>query len=104
MHISRDDFYHMTPGEFWEALHAYREEVEANRRHLGELTRGLAVRIVNLFIKKESRYSEASKLWPMPWDTTDNLTDTVRELSALSDEERTEMANNFLKKIDNGRL
>lgn len=94
----------MTPGEFWEALHAFREESEANRKHMGELARGLVVRIVNLFVGKGKQYSDASKLWPMPWDEQENMSETVRELSALTDDERAEKAQDFLRKINDGRL
>ena len=95
----------MTQAEFWEAMHAFREESEANRRHLGELARGLAVRIINLFVKKGAQYKDASKLWAMPWDRQESLSDTVRELDALTDAERNEKALDFLNRINHdGRL
>ena len=93
----------MRPGEFYEALDAFRKEAEANRKHTGELARGLGVRIVNLFVKKGNQFNDASKFWQMPWDQErESLTDVVHSLDQLTDEERDEKARQFLASISNG--
>jgi len=96
LRLSRRDFYEMRLGEFWEAMQAYWEEQTADRRHLGELARGLGVRIANLFVKKPMR--KASKFWEMPWDG-DGL-EAARAMEALPIEERARMAKEFLQRID----
>lgn len=103
--LSRQDFYDLRPGEYWEALAAYRDEVEANRRHIGELVRGHAVRVINLFVKKGSQFKDVTKFWGMPWDEqADNAADVVKELNSLTEEERNAKAQEFLRSIgkDNG--
>ena len=50
--MTREDFYDMRMGEFWEALDAFRKEAEGGRIHTGNLVRGLCIRIVNLFVAK----------------------------------------------------
>lgn len=94
----------MTQGEFWEALAAFRDEAETNRRHIGELTRGLCIRIINLFIKKP--YKSVEDFWPMPWDEPiDTAEDIAAELNSMSRDERQDRAREFLQKIgqDDGR-
>ena len=55
----------MPVGEFWEAVRAYGRREEANARHLGELTRGAALRLFNVQIR------DPAEFWPMPWDVED---------------------------------
>ena len=91
----------MRPGEFFEAMDAFRSEAEAGRIHAGNLVRGLAVRIVNLFVAKKDRIRDERKYWPMPWDEEDqNAEDVARDLAQLSAEERQEKVNEFLKRIN----
>lgn len=91
----------MTQGEFWEALAAFRDEAETNRRHIGELTRGHVVRIINLFIKRPIKKVE--EFWPMPWDDqVQSADDVAAELNTMSQEERDALARKFLDSIPNG--
>lgn len=99
LHLSRQDFYDMTQGEFWEALAAFREEAETNRKHVGELVRGLALRVVNLFVKKP--YKSVEDFWPMPWDSrNDKAEDIAAELNQMSQEGRDALARKFLNTIE----
>lgn len=95
----------MRPGEFWEALRAYQEQVSADRRHLGELVRGATLRLFNLQVAKSSRFRDPSKFWPMPWDETEvSEQDEIRRLANLSEEETQQEVDKFFKKIGkNGR-
>ena len=95
LHISPQDFGLMTLGEFQEAWKAYRDERDADRRHLGELARGMAARILNPFCK--GAIKDASRFWPMPWD--DNPSDEAARLDSLPPEEKQNEARKFLKKI-----
>jgi hypothetical protein len=101
LHLSPDEFYGMRVGEFWEALKAYREEKDADRRHMGELIRGAALRLFNLQLKKGSQILDPAKFWPMPWDEERVGDDEriVQELDKLSDEQRTEKALELLTKV-----
>ena len=101
--MSRRDFYEMRPGEFWEALRAYNEEKSADRRHVGELARGAALRLWNLQVAEKSRIRNASKFWPMPWDDQKSEEDEIKRLASLSEEEAKVEAEKFLKKINHGR-
>lgn len=93
----------MRPGEFWEALRAYNEEKGADRRHIGELVRGAALRLWNLQVAEKSRIRNVSKFWPMPWDDeTRSEEDEIKRLAGLSEEEAQKEARKFLNKLDHG--
>lgn len=101
--MSRDDFYSMRMGEFFEAMDAFRKEAEGGRIHTGNLVRGLCIRIVNLLVSKKDRITDDRKYWPMPWDAPDvnDADEVARKLSGLSDEERQAKVNEFLSRLDN---
>ena len=88
----------MRPGEFWEAMDAHNKEKEADRRHSGELARGVALRLFNLQVDKKSRISDPAQFWPMPWD--EPATDKELErLQSMTDEQRAEEAKRVLARI-----
>lgn len=89
----------MRVGEFWEAMHAHNKEKEADRRHAGELARGIALRLFNIQLKPESRISDASRFWPMPWDEI-IVDEEMERLEAMPDEEKAEKVQDFLKRIN----
>ena len=93
----------MTPGEFWEAMTAHHKEVESERRHIGELTRGAALRLFNIQLKGKDQIRDPRDFWPMPWDEPkDNDKENQKELERLdklSDNERHQTAQAFLQKI-----
>ena len=88
----------MTQAEFWEAMKAYRDEKTADRRHLGELTRGLAARVANLLIKHPIKRIE--DYWPMPWDEKDTAEDIAAGLKQMSREERKTLALRYKEQTD----
>jgi hypothetical protein len=87
----------MTVGEFWEAWKAYQDEKLADRRHMGELARGMAARILNPFCKGAIR--EVDRFWPMPWDERAADDAETRRLEALPPEEKQLEARKFLERI-----
>lgn len=90
----------MRPGEFWEALRAYNEQVSADRRHLGELVRGATLRLWNLQVSPKSRLTDTRKFWPMPWDgETDGELREIKRLENLSEEDAQKEIDKFLKKV-----
>ena len=91
----------MRMGEFFEAMDAFRKEAESGRIHVGNLVRGLCIRVFNLFVAKKDRISDERKFWPMPWDEPEEneAVDVAKRLSGMSSEERQEKINDFLKKI-----
>ena len=98
LRLSRQDFYDMTQGEFWEAMAAYRREKTSDRRHTGELARGLGLRIVNIFIEKKIK--KAEDFWSMPWDNTDTAEDIAADLNTMSREERLALARKYKEQTD----
>lgn len=103
--MSREGFYEMRIGEFFEALLAYRREKEDDRRHMGELVRGSTLRLFNLQLSKKDRITDPSKFWQMPWDEgpEDENLEEIRRLESLSEEEMTAEAMKFLDKVNNGK-
>ena len=98
LRLSRSDFYDMPVGEFWEALEAHNNEVEAERRHIGELVRGAALRLFNINLKESDQIKDPRKFWMMPWD--EPLEESVgKRLSEMSDERREKSVKALLKKI-----
>lgn len=89
----------MRPGEFWEAMDAHNKEKEADRRHTGELARGVALRLFNIGVDKKSRYTDPAKFWPMPWDEI-KVDEGLERLESMSDNERSFEAREFLKRIN----
>lgn len=92
----------MRPGEFWEAIDAHNKEKEADRRHGGELARGVALRLFNLQVEKKSRIADPAKFWPMPWDDL-HEDEGLKRLESMTQEERTEEALRFLDRIKTKR-
>lgn len=103
--MSREDFYSMRMGEFFEAMDAFRKEAEGDRVHVGNLVRGLCIRVYNLLVSKKNQVTDASKFWPMPWDDPDedDAQAVARKLSRLSPEEQQAKVNEFLSKLGHGR-
>lgn len=98
--ISRRDFYEMRPGEFWEAVRAYKERVSADRQHIGELVRGATLRLYNLQVAPKYRMKDPAKFWPMPWDTTvDAEEQEIRRLAGLGKEETQKEVEKFFNRV-----
>lgn len=95
----------MRPGEYWEALQAHFEEKNADRRHIGELVRGAALRLWNLQVDKRSRIGDPSKFWGMPWDDPAKFSEAgeIKRLSSLSPEEAQAEVDKFFERVNNGR-
>jgi len=97
--MSRQEFYEMRIGEYFEALDAYREEKTADRQHIGELIRGATLRLWNLQVKKQSRIQDPVKFWQMPWDDVIDEADEIIRLNGLDDNQRQQEVNKFFEKI-----
>lgn len=87
----------MTAGEFWEAWKAYQDEKMADRRHMGELARGMTARILNPFCK--GAIKDVQRFWPMPWDEGKASDAETRRINSLPQEEKQLMAREFLERI-----
>ena len=96
--MTRSDFYDMPVGEFWEALAAHNDEVEEGRVHVGELVRGAALRLFNINLKKSDQILDPRKFWSMPWDEIQK-DETIKEMNAMTEEQKTTSFKNLLKKI-----
>lgn len=97
--MTRSDFYDMPVGEFWEALEAHYKEVEAERRHVGELVRGATLRLYNINLRKVDQIKDPRKFWKMPWDDPIEEEIVGKRLEEMSDEQRSESARSLLAKI-----
>lgn len=91
----------MRQGHFWEAMQAYQEEREADRRHMGELVRGATLRLFNLQVRPQDRMTDPAKFWRMPWDkeVIDENAEEIKKITGATDEERTEMAREFIGRL-----
>ena len=98
LRIRPDDFGLMRPGVFWEALSAYRKEKDMDRAHVGELVRGAALRLLNIQLAKQDRYTDPAEFWPMPWDTGQDGEEGSPE--SMTPEQRERNARAFLKRIN----
>ena len=97
LHLTPLQFYSLRVGEFWEAMDAYWTEKGADRKHLGELVRGAAVRLFNTQVKTPVRNLE--KFWAMPWDDPTEEDEQVKALDKMTDEQRAASARSLLQKI-----
>lgn len=104
LRLSREEFGEMRVGVFHEAMWAYNQQVEADRRHAGELIRGATIRLFNTQVAKRSRMTEVEKFWRMPWDSeSPTLTDAVAAIDRMSDEERKASALSLIERLNNGK-
>lgn len=99
MGMRRDDFYTMPLGEFWEALDAWNRHTESERRHMGELVRGAALRLFNINLKRTDQIQDPRDFWRMPWDEETERDEAARELAAMTPEQRENSARDLLKRI-----
>lgn len=99
LQLTRKGFYEMRPGEFWEALDAHSKEKEADRRHQGELARGAALRLFNIFVNKKSRITDPAEFWTMPWDEPSQVDPGLERLNSLTPGQRACEAREFIKKV-----
>ena len=97
--MSLPDFYAMPVGVFWEALGAHQKEVEAERRHMGELVRGAALRLFNINLKRKDQIRDPRKFWEMPWDEPSEEEEQVKALEKMTNEQRAASARSLLQKI-----
>ena len=88
----------MRLSHFLEAMAAYQEERMAERRHLGELVRGAALRLFNVQLKPSDRITDPAKFWEMPWDEKPDKV-VEKEVAGWTQEERDQKAREFLKRI-----
>ena len=91
----------MRLGHILEAIAVYQEEKMADRRHLGELVRGAALRLFNVQLKPSDRITNPAKFWEMPWDEISDE-EIEREVSSWTQEDRDRKAQEFLKRIGDG--
>lgn len=97
--MTREEFYQMRPGEFWEALQAHREEKEDDRIHMGELVRGAVLRMYNSEREPRHQIKDPSKFWHMPWDDPEDAEENeIKRLTSLTDEERNKEVQEFLRR------
>lgn len=96
--LSPEEFCRIRLGQLLEALTARQEEKMAERRHLGELVRGAALRLFNVQLDPSDRITDPAKFWEMPWDETKEA-DLEKEISGWSQEERDRRAKEFLQRI-----
>ena len=95
----------MRPGEFWEAIEAYKEEKSADRRHIGELVRGATLRLFNLHVDKRYRTADPHKFWAMPWDEEKESSESkeIQRLSHLGKADARKEVDKFFERINHGR-
>lgn len=89
----------MRLGEFWEAMDAHGKEKEADRRHMGELVRGAALRLFNTQVAQKDRITNPVEFWRMPWDDVPTKDEELERFNNMTDKERAESARNFLDKV-----
>lgn len=97
--MRRSDFYDMPVGEFWEAVASRNKEVEADRRHLGELVRGAALRLFNINLKRSDQIKDPRKFWRMPWDEPTRDEMEREDINGMSEEQREASVRNLIKII-----
>ena len=98
--LSREEFYLMRPGEFWEAMQAWQADKEADRRHVAEVVRGVGIRLFNIQLKKGDQIKDPRKFMRFPWDDDPDAPDQeTQALLSMSTEERDALARDFMDRI-----
>ena len=96
--LSLEEFYGMRPAELFEALWAYRQERDADRRHIGELVRGATARLININLEPCKQITDMLSFWPMPWDEPEDDDEEESRLRGLSEDERAEEIKKFMER------
>ena len=96
--LSLEEFYGLRPAELFEALWAYRQERDADRRHIGELVRGATARLINVNLERSRQITDLVSFWPMPWDDPEGDDEEENRLRGLSEEERAEEIKKFMER------
>ena len=89
----------MRPGEFWEAMMAWQEDKEADRRHVAEVIRGVGVRLFNIQLKPKDQIRDIRKFLPLPWDDKDHETGEIDRLNNLSIADKAAEAQALLERL-----
>ena len=97
-----DDLDEMEEDVFWGAIRIQREEKDLDRRHIGELVRGAALRLFNLQVRKQDRIRDPRKFWPMPWDDSkeERAQAAAEQLQGMSRGERRGAQAESLERIE----
>ena len=98
LRMSLEEFYGMRPAELFEALWAYRQERDADRRHIGELVRGATARLININLEPCKQITDLLSFWPMPGDEPEDDDEEENRLRGLSEEERAEEIKKFMER------
>ena len=98
MGASPDDLGRLRLPDYWSAMTAYSEQVQADRQHQGDLIRCATMMLINLQLKPKDRFKRVQDFWPMPWDPPSE--DPGKAIRDMSDAERQSMYNDFLKRLD----
>lgn len=98
LRMSLEEFYGLRPAELFEALWAYRQERDADRRHIGELVRGATARLININLERCKQITDLAAFWPMPWDEPEDDDEEENRLRGLSEEERAEEIRKFMER------
>ena len=98
LRMSLEEFYGMRPAELFEALWAYRQERDADRRHIGELVRGATARLININLERCKQITDLVSLWPRAWDEPEDDDEEESRLRGLSEEERAEEIKKFMER------
>ena len=96
--LSLEELYGMRPAELFEALWAYRQERDADRRHIGELVRGATARLININLEPCKQITDLLSFWPMPWDEPEDDDEEENRLRGLSEDERAEEIKKFMER------
>ncbi len=98
--LSREEFYLMRPGEFWEAIMVWQADKEADRRHVAEVIRSVGIRLFNIQLALKDRIRNPHDFIPFPWDEEYEENEQIEKIAKMSDAERTANANSFLDRIN----
>jgi len=82
MRLAYDDFWKMTPREYWNACNGHNERVERDFKTGWEQTRWLAHIVVNVNLPKQKQVTP-EKLVKFPWE--DGGTDIEAEIEYLKE-------------------
>jgi len=73
LHISREEFYNLTPIEFYEALKDHSDQTQVVERNRLESMRLQTLYLINIQLAKENKFKSLHEVMPFNWDSEGSI-------------------------------
>ena len=94
LHLDRESFGLLRPGEFWEAMLSWIEDRNAERQHTSEVIRAVGLRLFNIQLAM-GKSVKAHEFLPFPWDAEED-----DGMAGMTEEEKRASIEELMKHVN----